>query len=395
VRNGAGTPFVAFCSPTFLRLHWKKPLRGFFQCKRKNVANLLSLYAMPKIVFIYFIVKTVCMGLFINAGEHCMRNLHLRRMKMKKVQIVVLFSLMVLSLMALLGSCASAPPMNTFMDTDVSVTDHAALTLHKDVNLYQVNNQIASGDIDKSQIIFFAPGEYTITVNYLAANISYTSSAGITFTNTKSNTIDITEVFLSGRFYYLYPVVRDKTVIFNLIDETDLTSGAAQKRVKEAKELLLSANYPSEEASMLRMQKAMAANPTLLEGTWVQEISSAEANNIKQFIFTGKAFVKEEKSGDFYLWRGVIEISGNSLSLTVVEAYQNGGWYAQNYDYYVEYWTTMKKKLGKAGEAYQPIIDGFKELSSNVTTTYIYNFSPEGNLQLVKEGEAPMIFLKE
>jgi hypothetical protein len=45
VRNGAGTPFVAFCSPTFFVP--MKLLRSFSVRAQKNVANLLSLGEKP------------------------------------------------------------------------------------------------------------------------------------------------------------------------------------------------------------------------------------------------------------------------------------------------------------------------------------------------------------
>ena len=372
---------------------------------------------------------------------------------MKKTFVVLGIISMALVMGFFLTGCASSPLVNTFMDRDIAVTNHAVLSVHQTMNIAMIDgvSTMQSGGVStkaggitisaKTPTVLLTPGKHTIRVQYADQNTSWQDNySGTQSTQTTTRTatgfIDVSGDFAEGRFYHIYPDVKARSVSFNIIDETDPNvwdtkseKKAAAKRISAAKKKLASAAYPAKEVTAVRVQRAMASSPTPLEGTWVQEIHNDGTQKLIEHVytFTGKAFLEYStvnltqdeiaqqnaaramaklppvtstvaKAG----LRGLIEINGNSLTLTPLEASPDGGvsWTSMDMGHLADELGAVKTQLltkmvsKQLQQMQQAAQQGQQELEK-INSTYTYTVSPDGNLILVNDSGESINFTRQ
>ena len=251
-----------------------------------------------------------------------------------------------------LAGCASAPMVNTLMNPDVSVNDHAILYLSAEVNDVMIDGEIVktlmSGlwgqyGFKKTPMIVLAPGEHTIQAMYL----SYRSTGSGDVEKSKTDLMTITHHFNAGRRYYMYGAVEKGMVSFKIVDETDPaaawrqgSSGLtnAEKRIAAQNKKISTTKYPSRVSPAVSysilLENAEIANPTKFEGTWQYEYTKFGEQYIDEYIFIGNAFIynymlnlKTGAALDGYA--GTFDSTDNSITLTQLKTRKltrSGGW---------------------------------------------------------------------
>jgi hypothetical protein len=287
--------------------------------------------------------------------------------------------------MAVLLGCQSSPLVNTFMDPDISVSGHAVLSVHNNVLISMIDGQMTlksgGGGNDgviasKSPIVMLTPGVHTLDTQYYKQTTSVSSgynSTTYTTTTESSEWLKFTASLEEGHFYRIYPIVENKNVYIEMIDETDPSVwgglkfsnnpqrsdalafkavNEAAKRVAMEQKKVPAVKYPKKVATLIVYQKAAAAAPTALEGTWLMPDTpeTAKAGISEQtYTFTGQSFVNRYRKdlGKFELKmvnvmmkllksppltspviyggaRGTMEIDGNTITLTFLQTNSDG-----------------------------------------------------------------------
>ena len=343
------------------------------------------------------------MGLLIYANRH-------QEVVMKKL------CLFCLVMFVFLGCKSTSPLVNTFMDSDYPVMDHAVLSVHLNMKLGYIDGQFTSQSMGsegmvttmgkvgtKEPAVILTPGKHKLYVAYVDMSKSSYESGSVTYIVTKETSTDFVTIyydFMGGHFYRIYPEFAKNVVSFKIIDETDPNvwqikrEGAnALKRVTEEKKMLASANYPPIETASLRIQKAMASNPTLIEGEW----KSNAINPQRFFTFTGKVFTTNAKENE--LRRGLFDLGNNTLELSTLEISYNDGLTWENADL-DQVSNELNNVIGPMGigkkeiQKVQAMLAAIKT-EQKMTVGYVYTFNPDGILELKKDNEGTIIFTRE
>jgi hypothetical protein len=244
--------------------------------------------------------------------EKFVGKLYHRRVKMRKVSVLFL----ILFVVAFLG-CTSTPFVTTFMNSDISPTNHAVLSVHESVQVLFIDGQIsleASGQdtdfIDKRPMVVLTPGEHKLSVSYNKTTIDFEGGGYI---STDTGIVEIIYTFTGGHFYYIYPNVQRSSVSFHITDETDPSVWArkeeqtqAQKRVDSAKKKLAITRPPSRNT-----QSVSVGEPTIFEGSW--ELQGSQGTI---FQFKGSTFTQINGN---YTTSGTFEFSNGILSITIAQ----------------------------------------------------------------------------
>jgi hypothetical protein len=287
--------------------------------------------------------------------------------------------------MAFMLGCQSMPLVNTFMDPDIPAAGHAALSVHNNVLISMIDGQMtlksSGGGNDgiitsKSPVVLLTPGEHTLDVQYYKQTTGVSSgynTTTYTTTTESSEWLKFTANLEGDHSYRIYPIVEGKSVYIEMIDETNpsVWSGLkfsnnpqksetiAQKMVKEAEKrvateqkIVPNAKYPKRIATLILYQKAAAAPPTALEGTWLMP-DTPEGTKMgiseQTYTFTGQSFINRSRkdlskfemglvnaamkvlkgppltSPTIYTGaRGTMEINGNTITLTLLQMNNDG-----------------------------------------------------------------------
>jgi hypothetical protein len=291
---------------------------------------------------------------------------------------------LVVFMTALLG-CRSTPLVNTFMDPDIPPTGHAVLSVHNNVLISMIDGQMTlkssggGGDgiiASKSPIVLLTPGEHTLDVQYYKQTTNVSSgynTTTYTTTTESSEWLKFTADLEGGHSYRIYPIVEGKSVYIEMIDETDpsvwgglkfsnnpkRSEALAVKAVKESgkrvameQKKVPTVKYPKKLSTLIAYQKAAAAAPTALEGTWlIPDTPEAAKQGLSEqsYIFTGQSFVNRYRKDlssfeikmvnmarkvlkappitDPVIYggaRGTMEINGNTVTLTFLQMNNDG-----------------------------------------------------------------------
>jgi hypothetical protein len=313
------------------------------------------------------------------------------------------------------------PLVNTFMDPDVPREGHAALSVHKNIVIAMIDGQMtlkSSGNandsfVAKNPIVVLTPGEHVLDVQYFNRSSNYTYyNNTTTVTTEKTDLIKLSGTFLEGHFYRIYPRSEGRNVYFEIIDETD--PGAwdtekgkkvAVKRVETEKKKLASAKYPKKLAAILVMQKAAAAEPTPLEGTWAYSKEALDIMNNTSKLVSGYTDVEYTFTGQSYTLtmtktltekelrrqnllrkmlkvsplpsttteiypgqRGTVEVTGNTVKFTMLQTSEDSS-----------SWTAVV---------------GAGLVNRLANQTFNYSLGADGSLLLSYEGQNPISLIK-
>jgi hypothetical protein len=322
--------------------------------------------------------------------------------------------------MALLMGCTSMPLVNTFMDPDVPREEHAALSVHSNLIIATIDGQMtlkSSGNDGfigaKNPIVALTPGEHVLDVQYFKRSSNYTYyNNTTTITTEQTDFIKLPGNFQEGHFYRIYPRVAGKNVYFEIVDETD--PGAwnterdrkvALKRVTTEREKLASAKYPKKLATILVIQKAAAAGPTPLEGTWAYTQETLDIMNNSSKLISGYTDMEYTFTGQTYTLKMTKTITERELRLqnfmkkrlkvsplpsTTTEIYpgQRGTCEVTG--------NTVKLVYLQTSEDSASWISAFGSGLANrlIDQTYNYSFGANGNLLLSFEGQEPITLVK-
>jgi hypothetical protein len=239
----------------------------------------------------------------------------------KMLPIMIAFTLFVFG-------CASSPVVINFMNPGLPATEHSILSVHDNVMINNIDGDFTLRNIGgsggsvfkKYPNILLMPGRHTIEVWYRDTTLGYNERV-----ETTSDVISVTQTFLAGHFYRLYPETNGNKVAFLIIDETDPSVWKddtervnAEERVARQKDELSSVKPPKKAAAEVLIRVAQAQEPTPFEGIWVMELS----NMTTTYTFSGKSFefhsvIKKGEMGQ----RGIFEYTDNILTLTPLELY--------------------------------------------------------------------------
>jgi len=329
-----------------------------------------------------------------------------------------------LVIVVLLGCATKVPFVNTFMDSDIPAADHAVLSVQQNVKVLMINGFIgirASGSQQVSRsggilgmisttsepAVLLAPGTHSLNVAYQRESRDSSTSGNVTTVTISENTtniVTVTENFIKGRFYRIYPVVTGNQVSFRIIDETDPSVWEsdnerknAEKRIAAVKKMLPSANYPPVEATTIRIQRAMASASTLLEGEWI-------SNGIEEqcvYTFTGKAFTQIYPARENPAHRGLVEINGNILKLTALEVSEDGGqsWFSTEIDHLSDDLKNMagsNRIVQRQMQGVLAMLDATAaEMKQQLTFTFVYTINPDGSLLLKNDSDGEINFSRK
>jgi hypothetical protein len=322
--------------------------------------------------------------------------------------------------MAVLLGCTSMPLVNTFMDPDVPREGHAALSVHNNLVIATIDGQMtlkSSGNAGfiaaKNPIVALTPGEHILDVQYLKRSSNYTYyNNTTTITTEKTDFIKLPGIFLEGHFYRIYPRIEGKNVNFEIIDETDpgawnteKEKKVAIKRVEIERKKLASAKYPKKLATILVIQKAAAAGPTPLEGTWAYNKEALDImNNTSKLVsgytdveytFTGQSYtlkmtktVTEKELRQQNFLRKMLKVSPLPSTTTEVYPGQRGTFELTG--------NTIKfifLQSSEDGSSWISVI-GSGLVNFLVNQTFNYSFGADGSLLLSFEGQTPVTLIK-
>jgi len=241
--------------------------------------------------------------------------------------------------------CASVE--NTLMNPDVSVEDHAVLSVPAEINNITINGEAFKSGSDwatRVLTIVLPPGEHTIQARYHVAGDR---------TVTQSNFITIVHNFKAGGRYYILAntnlshttrsslfdtTVGSGTINFVIVDETDPTAAWAgtgrrhewaEERVTKINSEMARVRYPSRLALSFTygplMENAANAGLTKFEGSWGPYTTGNAWSGIRthSYRFTGNLYLLEHKSVDgqytVYIERGTFEFNDNIITLTAFQ----------------------------------------------------------------------------
>jgi len=211
--------------------------------------------------------------------------------------------------------------------------DHAVLAVHPWVGVYSVDGSIASWTAQgntmytkKEPRILLPSGEHVLAVRFFRQT-STGGQGNYGFATTESKYVNITQKFEAGRYYYLYPIVRNRVgewgvvdVTFQLIDETNSTDKNAIKRIAASNKVMKKAKYPSKETNAMGVQRAVDDAPTVLEGTWV-------LSDNPQFIYTFEgSMVQIAAQGQYPSYRGILELTDKTITINYTQHNGTGSW---------------------------------------------------------------------
>ena len=135
----------------------------------------------------------------------------------------LVFASVILSIIFM--GCHTTPVVNSFMDPDLSVREHALVIVHNNIGVGMVDDKWTFKSTgagtegflrSKTPILLLEPGEHSFAVLY------YMKSQGPnSITTSQSNMITIRGNFLAGHAYNLIPQVSGRTVAFSFVEERD------------------------------------------------------------------------------------------------------------------------------------------------------------------------------
>jgi hypothetical protein len=247
-------------------------------------------------------------------------------MKMKKKSKLVLGVCLAIGLAIAFISCGSSPVINEFMDPNLPVNGHAALSVSSNIIISSVDGQFSlsgkygGNDWGREPVLVLAPGSHVFVLMY------YDSGA-----NSKTDGLSVTHKFEAGRYYRLFPERRDGKVAFMFEDRTipgiwdtkplSTVQPPKQKTNKSASVLPVlprPGNITSDEYTKVILETAKDSVPTQIEGTWKWEQGNVE---IVQ-TFAGNFFILKVRNSanpaSNYINYGTFELSGNNISTNYV-----------------------------------------------------------------------------
>jgi hypothetical protein len=317
---------------------------------------------------------------------------------MKKL---VLLIPVLLTLLALLG-CHSTPVVNTFMDPDVSVQEHAVLMVDNNINIAMIDGQMtlkSSGKgtdgaiTSKSPRVLLTPGEHRIDLQYLKqtsnSNISWNNTVTVTTTTEQTDFIPFTADFKGGHFYRVYATTEGSQIVFHVDEDSQLSW--------ESKEFQ-NIKYPKKIATLLVIQRAAAESPTPLEGTYVlRDNPDLLKYNITEqaYTFSGKTFVvrmtmnyTDAQLKQQNAMRKFIDKSAAPLTSNTLYSFQRGTIEAQDNKVVL---STLQMSQPQASPDSGSAIYTTSPIAPP-KYTFNYSFTPEGNLRLgtVEDDRAPV-----
>jgi len=278
--------------------------------------------------------------------------------------------------------CASSPVVNTFMDPDLSIREHAILEVGNNVLIGGVDGQLqwggkASGGDLRTPLLLLTPGRHEFGVMYYRDG---------SVSRTTSDTVLVSNDFQAGRFYRLLANISGDTVAFNIVEE-------ANPDIWDTKDIV-SVKAPKNVPPATLVNRAANAAPTQLEGTWeVKDIPANWANigaTAAEYSFTGESFLmtitlpfsEAQVTGrgsqspiSYSGMSGTFTIGGNTI---VFALWGFGG--GSNLDNSDWEWSYNKRASD---------------------STYEYSFDTNGNLLLTYKGgnrllgTAPMVLVKQ
>jgi hypothetical protein len=307
------------------------------------------------------------------------------------------------------------PLVNTFMDPDVPKDGHAVLSVHNNIVIAAIDGQMtlkSSGQgndgifFKKNPIVVLTPGEHLLDVRYVRS-----SSHNDMVTTEQTDIIKLTGTFQAGHFYRIYPRSEGRNVYFEIIDETDpggdteKEKKVAVKRVETEKKKLASAKYPKKLSVILAIQKAAAAGPTPLEGTWAYSKEALDImNNASksvsgytdvEYTFTGQSYtvkmtraITEKELIQQNAVRGALKAPLLPSNTTELYTGQRGTFEASG--------DTLKLTLRQTNEDDAPwtTVSGFGFLNPLANQTFNYSFGADGSLLLSSKGQTPFALIK-
>ena len=259
-----------------------------------------------------------------------------------------------------LVSCVSTQVVNSYMDKDLPVREHAMLVVDPKVAVHSVYGElkIASwANQVRIKTILLIPGKHSLSVSWLDT----TSGRG----RITTDSVIISGEFLSGRVYRLTGEEIGDSVIFRLVEDSDKLDLWNSKEVTSVK--------PPNKGIIkydLVLERAAGNVRTELEGTWrmmdIPEYLFRFGNIVEmEYIFTGSSYIVAmiSNSGKIYnAYRGTFTVNGNSIIATLMQ--QSIG--------DLETWRIFPMNMGN--------------------TTYEFSYSLEGNLLLLRRGREGMAF---
>jgi len=223
---------------------------------------------------------------------------------------------------ALLAGCISEPVINEFMDPNLPVREHAALSVQSNVIIGQIDSSISfsgkygGNSYGKEPVLLLAPGNHNLSLMY------YDGS-------TRTDGVVITQNFEAGRYYRLYPEHRGNQIAFIFKDQTvegiwdtEPLASAQLPKQKASKSTSTSTtttlprpgNMSSEEYRKAVIEASKSSEQTVLEGKW----KAITGVNTYSLTIMGNVYIFENWNqilghvGDSY---GILEISDNNLTM--------------------------------------------------------------------------------
>ena len=257
---------------------------------------------------------------------------------MKKMRHVLF--LMILG--SLLVGCAMTPMVNTVMNPEVPVTDHAVLYIPDTIRGVTINgDRVRSGNqgvwvgIGRTEpMIVLPPGEHTIRARYYSA-----SQGANTTTVTTGGYVTLEHDFQAGGRYYFLASTSGDRVTYRIINETNTTPSEgrrrsdAEKRVTRANTRIDRVRHPSRVARSITnaglFADALSAAPTQFEGKWTYEYTWGifRYNYTRTYVFTGNHYSFETTrhavagmdSTVTEQSKGIFELTDSTITMTPLQ----------------------------------------------------------------------------
>jgi len=261
-------------------------------------------------------------------------------------------------LLVLLGTlftgCVTSPMVNTVMNPNVPIEDHAVLYIPGQIMDVTVDgDKVKSGHegggvSERAPMIMLPPGKHSIQARYASLVVGSSSINSGFFT--------IVHTFKAGGRYYFFANPdtssfystsfwgeKQGNISIGIVDETDPAAAWEARWVREAEERVAKANsqmdkvmYPSKIALSLThvplMENAVNADPTKFEGTWRYiPPKRGDTSNTYTYRFTGNLYFFEHKYGnhpeDLYgsFEQGTFELNDNTITFTALQE-SGKGW---------------------------------------------------------------------
>jgi hypothetical protein len=287
--------------------------------------------------------------------------------------------------------CTTVPVINSFMDPELSVYEHAVITVHNNLMDVKVDGQYSfsaggagRNDLlwENSAMVLLIPGNHTISASY--QDITFKETGGRTAkTTSTAGTMTVTFFAESGHVYRLYPEINGSVIKLSVVDETnpllvwlddrDEQAHAAGRQAVISKKLA-SVKPPKKISSQVLFSKNTNAEPTQFEGAW------KTADGRLEYTFQGQSFVTQWYSTKGKMQGGQLGIFTLADGAILLEPLQQTGVTSAAWDDMAD--VDMAEKMSGGYSLLMPS----GQMRGNVE--FSYSFRSDGTLLLVDKKPA-------